>query len=256
VLVERQLSLGEHRLIQKHSVALSYPALSACEETQQVPSPTGRSAVLNVVYMGYDLRDQHPVARLLSPIVWSHNRTRVSVTFINYGPSRLFQNFTFVLRDYQTLPHTCLLTVVSDVRAQLSRTQEAFVWLEYASVLRDIGQSCLNAAGFGELWAPVTSADQYFAMFGASDDEISQVTAAQRPDVIVDTTGVTQGHRPAAIAASIAASCRFSGRHVAILGFLARLVRVVLRRRGFGCVLSLVSAFQSQQGNLPPNILW
>ena len=66
-------------------------------------APTGQ---LTVTYVSYDLRDQHPVGGMVTPMAAAHSHNVFRV-FVNYGPSQLFQNFTLVLSGALPFPDGC-----------------------------------------------------------------------------------------------------------------------------------------------------
>lgn len=59
------------------------------------------------------------------------------------------------------------------------------------------------------MWPVVTAADAYYSAFGVEDAVVATLHAhSQRPgNVLVDVTGPTQGHRPAAVTAAHVAAC-------------------------------------------------
>jgi hypothetical protein len=148
---------------------------------------------------------------MLTPVIATMH---ANTTIVNYGPSSLLQNFTFMLRGKTDPLHACL-ALTTEFMDVLARARHPDInQLDFAVVFRYLGLDCITANGFEDLWGVVTAPQHYYHMFGMLDSDAAAF--ARDADAVIDVTGPTQGHKPSLIAETAS----ISACHTPFVGYL------------------------------------
>ena len=215
------------RLLQAHAQhnALASPPTLQLECGLYGPNQHALASArsLVVAYVSYDLRNGHPINTLLTPVIRRQAAAPgVHTIAVNYGASRLFQNFTFTVEGSLPAVSPCLAQsgVLPELRTAVLAEGKGGLLVNYAHVFRVLGEGCVRALGYASLWDVITAPHEYYSAFVHSDEAVALLDRhALHSDVIVDATGPTTGHRSSLIA-TLAESPSCSRHTPAVVGYL------------------------------------
>jgi hypothetical protein len=195
---------------------------------------------LRVAYVSYDARDNHPVGRILAPVVASHRRRgcggRASAVIVNYGASQTLESYSArVSAALASLEasHAAAGDSYGEPPLELQCLRRAALrrpgdggerrWMDLATLQRCLrnSESPLRSSGSAHTDAVIASAASYFNVFNANggDADVALLVATVA-DVVVDVTGPTQGWKPK-LFEWIVALTHACHRPAVVLGYLA-----------------------------------